>query len=204
MLDKNNMPLIGVIMEKYDTKNYPKVNLPRGYYFSPYKSGYENEWCKLQFRLEQTDSLDEANEIFQREFMSRPDEMKIRCVFVCDDKDNVIATASLWDGKHFGKTLQRVHWVAVSYEYQGKGIAKALLTKVLDIYDDLGYRNYIYLTSQTWSYKAINIYKAFGFKPYIGKKPKNYKAVNMVSDYEEKNKEAWNIITDKINLYQKK
>ena len=141
--------------------------------------------------------------------MSRPNDMQMRCVFVCDEKDNVVATASLWDGEHFGETLQRVHWVAVSAEYQGKGIAKALLTKVLDMYNDLGYKNYIYLTSQTWSYKAINIYKSFGFKPYIGVKPKNYKAVNMESgnyepwDYDVKNREAWFMIIDKINAYQK-
>ncbi|WP_459169035.1 GNAT family N-acetyltransferase, partial [Natronospora cellulosivora (SeqCode)] len=46
----------------------------------------------------------------------------------------MVATAFLWHGNHFGKEFQRVHWVAVHPDHQGKNIGKALITKVLEIY----------------------------------------------------------------------
>lgn len=88
----------------------------------------------------------------------------------------------------------RVHWVAVNEEHQNKGIAKALITKILDIYHELGYKDYIYLTTQTWSYAAINIYLGFGFKPYLGEQLP-WKSYNFV----EENKNAWALIFEKIH-----
>lgn len=199
MLDKS-IPHIGVLMEKIDTTNYPHYELPVGYNFCSYEKGFENSWSYLQFSLGQTDSLEEANKIFQKEFLSRPVDMVKRCVFVRNDKGDIIGTASVWYGNHFGKELQRVHWVAVAKEDQKKGIAKALLTKVLDIYNELGFKDYIYLTSQTWSYKALNLYLSFGFRPYLGKMPVNWRSVA----FEEENKKAWKMINAKINVYQKK
>ena len=102
----------------------------------------------------------------------------------------------------------RIHWVAVAPKYQGLGILKAMVTRLLDIYNELGYEGYIHLTSQTWSYKALNVYIKFGFKPYYGEKPANWIARNLTSgnfepwDYKEKNEEAWNMIFKKINEYQ--
>lgn len=134
-------------------------------------------------------------------------QMCERMLFIVDDRDNVIGTGCVWGGKMFGKELQRLHWIAVSPKHQGKGIAKALVSKLFDLYNELGYSGYIYLTSQTWSYKALNIYMRFGFKPYLGEKPQNWNSVNLTSgnfepwDYKEKNIEAWDMIYGKINSY---
>lgn len=49
------------------------------------------------------------------------------------------------------------------------------------MYNECGFKSCIYLTSQTWSYKAIGIYGKFGFAPYMGEKPKNWRSVNMTS-----------------------
>lgn len=229
-LDRS-LPHIGVLMEKFDTKCYPKYELPKGYHFSKYKQGFEEEWAKLQFEVEETDTLEEAKIAFNSEFLhgesmnwinrttNHPDFNNIessrffiklceRMVFIVDNKDKVVGTGCVWGGKMFGEEFQRLHWIAVSPEHQGKGIAKALVSKLLDIYNELGYNGYIHLTSQTWSYKALNIYMEFGFKPYFGEKPLNWKAVNLTSgkfepwDYKEKNIEAWNMIYEKIDLYK--
>lgn len=206
MLDKS-IPHIGVLMDKYDTLIYPKYELPAGYAFCNYQNGYEHFWSALQFSVEQTDSLEEAEEIFRNEFQSKPDDMLKRCIFIKDYEGNIVATASLWFGYHFGRELQRIHWVAVSQRHQRKGLAKALLTKLFELYNELGYSEYIYLTSQTWSYKALNIYMEFGFKPYLGKKPINWESVNLTSgkfepwDFDEKKHEAWKMILEKISTY---
>lgn len=135
--------------------------------------------------------------------------MMKRCIFVLNQNNEMVATASMWDGSMFGDIRQRFHWVAVSPKYQGLRISYALVTKMLDIYNELGYSGYIYIASQTWSYKAINIYKKFGFQPYFGEKPEKWIAANLTSkeyepwDYKEKNIEAWDMINAKIEEYSK-
>ena len=89
-------------------------------------------------------------------------------LFVRDAAGKAVATASLWNGMFLGKECQRVHWVAVSDACAGKGIAKALISRVLDLYNELGYKNFIYLLTATRYYPAIGIYRHFGFSEYRG------------------------------------
>ena len=58
----------------------------------------------------------------------------------------------------------------------------------------------IYLTSQTWSYKALNIYRQFGFKPYIGPQPSGWKP--STDDFEQETREAWDLIEKKHKAYR--
>ncbi len=197
MLDKS-IPHIGVLMVKTDTKTYPRFDLPEGYRFSGYMLGFETEWAILMYQLEQTDSLQEAVQIFQNEFLSQPQLLPKCCLFVLDSAGTVVATASLWFGEHFGEVLQRIHWVAASPNHQGKGLVKALITKLLDVYNELGCKDFIYLSTQTWSYKAINIYSKFGFTPYVGPKPVKWKGDN----FKTENEQAWKLIKEKINEYE--
>ena len=199
MIDKS-LPYIGVVMVKTDTKNYPCYELPEGYTFSGYRKGFEEQWAEIMYKVDHTDTLQQARDIFEREFMSMHELMPRQCLFVLDREGKVAATASLWHGNHFGKTYQRIHWVATCPEHQGKGLVKALMTKLLDLYNELGYKDFIYLTTQTWSYKAINIYYQFGFVPYMGEKPVNWRAEN----FEEKNILAWKVIDEKIAEYKHK
>jgi nitrogen regulatory protein PII-like uncharacterized protein len=58
----------------------------------------------------------------------------------------------------------------------------------------------IYLTTQTNSYKAVNIYMQFGFRQFAGEKPAKWKCVeNWETDIEK----AWKIINGKIDEYKK-
>lgn len=198
MLDKS-IPYFGVLMIKTDTSDYPRFELPDGFTIVGYQPGFETEWAKLMFEVDQTDTLKEAEVLFAKEFLSRPSLLPKQCLFVLSKTGEIVAAASLWHGEHFGKTFQRIHFVATKPEYQGKGLIKALLTRLLDLYNEMGFRNFIYLTSQTWSYKAINLYSKFGFKPYKAEKPLNWKP----DTFEETNQLAWNIIERKINEYKK-
>ncbi len=231
-LDRS-IPHIGVIMEKTDTSQYPKYPLPDGFLFSSYKAEVENQWAKLQYEVGHTDSLEEAEAVFQREFIDNtktdwfrkhtgevendrisrsPNHQALleKMVFVLDKGGNMAGTGAVWDGDVFGEVYQRLHWIAVAPQYQGRGIAKAIVSKLLDIYNQLGFSGYIYLTSQTWSYRALNIYFKFGFRPYMGEKPRNWVSANLTSgnyepwDFSEKNIEAWNMINEKIHQYRMK
>lgn len=229
-LDKS-IQHIGVLMEKFDTSIYPIYQLPLGYKFISYQKGIEKEWAKLQFATGQVDTILEAETAFQKEFLNGKNmnwnkkeyvplltnerksspfykEIHKKMVFIIDSKGELVATGCIWNGSIFGDDRIRLHWIAVSPNHQGKGLAKALVTRLLELYNEFDYSGYLYLTSQTWSYRALNIYMKFGFKPYFGEKPKNWLAVNLTSgnfepwNYEEKNKEAWEIIYNKISLYE--
>ena len=196
ILDKT-IPYFGVLMTKKNLDSYPRCALPEGFTLSGYKPGFEEAWARLMFELGQTDSSQEARDIFRKEFLSEPALLQTRCLFLLDAKNALAATASLWHGNHFGRELLRIHWVACAGEYQGRGLAKALLTALLDIARALNYRDTLYLTSQTWSYKALHLYARFGFEPYLGPKPANWKS--QTGDFAEETQEAWNLIQAKIN-----
>ncbi len=197
MLDKS-LPFFGVLMTKTDTQSYPRFGLPDGFSIAGYRPGFEADWANLQYITDQTDTLGEAADIFKMEFLSRPELLSERCLFVLNPEGKPVATASLWPGEHFGKTRQRIHWVSALPEYQGKGLVKALLSGLLELYNALGCGDFIYLTTQTWSCKAINLYEKFGFEPYKGKKPDNWSCEN----FEERNQRAWRLIDDKLAEYR--
>lgn len=198
MLDKS-VSYCGVLMVKTDTESYPRFSLPEGYTITGYRPGLEEEWARMQFRLEQTDTMDAARELFQRQFMTFPERLPQRCLFVLDSEGQVAATASLWHGEHFGTEQQRIHWVAANPDHQGKGLIKALLTEIMDLYNRLGYQDFLYLVTQTWSYKAIHLYEKFGFQPYKAAKPVNWKS----DDFAVENRRAWDIIEEKIAGYKR-
>jgi GNAT superfamily N-acetyltransferase len=199
MLDKS-IPYFGVLMIKDNPAEYPEYYLPPNYTFCMYKKGDEVFWAELKVLVGEFNNKSEAMESFRKEFMGKPKELAKRCIFVKSIDGEIVATSSLWSGNHFGANpMQRIHWVSVSPKHQGKGVAKALITKTLALCHELGSTDTIYLTTQTWSYKAINMYLSFGFKPYKGEKPVNL--VYKGKDFASKNREAWDLIQKKIFNY---
>ena len=82
-------------------------------------------------------------------------------VFVLKENNEVIGYYDVW----LSLEDADIGSIAVKKEYQGKGLAKPLITYVLHIMKDLGYTN-AKLSTQTNSWLAIKIYLDFGFKPY--------------------------------------
>lgn len=197
-MEYNKFRDIKVLMEKNNPSEYPKFDLPEGFSLVKYKDGYEKDWAKIQTDLEQFESIDEALKCFKDTFLDVTDDVYKKCFFIQNKDGKNIATASIWNGNHFGKTLQRIHWVAVSKEYQGLGLAKSLVSAALDVFNELGFKDYIYLTSQVSSYKALNIYSKFGFIPYTDKMPINWDMDE--KEFEKETKYAWK----QINLLSKK
>lgn len=167
--------------------------------------GYEDHlkqiWCQMQVDLCQFDSLEEAEEYFAEEFEKYSNELAHKMLFALDKETGlIVGTATLWTGKHFGKILPRLHWIAVCEEYQGQGIAKLLVNELIETYKAGEKGEFIYLTSQTWSYKAINLYSKFGFLPYLGEKPQKWSGTKEEFDMEKR--EAWKIINEKIEEHE--
>lgn len=192
-----------LIMTKCDTKIYPKYVLPEGYYFKMYSKGDEKYWVDIEMSVSQFDKQEDGLVMFNCEFVKNHDlPLDKRIVFVFDCNGNCVATGALWNGLFNGKIEQRLHWIAVDESCKGKGIAKALVTKLLDIYNELGYNGFLYLITETWCYSAVNIYDKFGFKPYVANNP----VVELgLSDKEfiEKTKIGWEKVNEKLKLYNK-
>ncbi|MBR5439874.1 MAG: GNAT family N-acetyltransferase [Clostridia bacterium] len=202
MIDKSVEDL-NLILCKTDTKNYPRCDLPEGYSFTFYKKGDEYKWAQLEVELGQFKELEKAVEAFRNDFLVNQNlKPEDRTVFVVDPNGEYVATLSLWDGTFLGEYHQRLHWMAVSDKCAGKGIAKALMTRLLDLYNELGYKDFIFLGTETWYYPAISIYRKFGFIEYTGKTS----VVQGLSDEEFKvyNERAIKIVNEKLEEYKKR
>jgi ribosomal protein S18 acetylase RimI-like enzyme len=104
---------------------------------------------------------------FQEEFGPYIDEMSRRCIFIENENGEAVGTTTAWYGdlKGDGNLSGRIHWVGITPEYQGKKLSKPLLSEAMHILAD--YHDKAYLTSQTTSYQAVNMYLNYGFEPYM-------------------------------------
>ena len=170
MIDKS-IEKYPLTLVKTDTKNFPRYELPEGYSFAFYQEGDEAKWAAIECSIGQFESIEKGIESFGRQFLIGHDiSPEQRILFVVDGEGEYVATAALWNGDLLGEKHQRIHWVAVSDKCAGKGIAKALLSRLMELYNSLGYEGFIYLVTATWYYPAIGIYKKFGFEVYRGEK----------------------------------
>lgn len=202
MLDKT-LDYVPLLMTKTDTENYPRYTLPEGYRFRFYAAGDEKAWAALECSVGQFETEEAALACFSREFLEnqslRPEE---RMLFVLDPAGKAVATAALWDGDFLGRIEQRLHWVAVSDECAGKGIAKAMLTRLLDLYNALYEGGFLYLRTGTWNYPAIGIYKKLGFMPYLGTRSP-FKDLSD-EDFAKRNAAGWAAVEQKHAQYMKR
>lgn len=199
MLDKN-VKYYGVMMVQ-NQRIYPMYMLPKGYTFNDYKLGDEEDWAIIETAVGEFENHSEGKAYFLKTFGQEINETIRRCLFVCDKHQNKIATASAWFGKFEGEIHPRIHWVAVHPEHRGKGIGKALISELLKRYSELGEDDSVYLTTQTWSYTAINIYKKFNFIPYNDNRKGIIKGSS--DDFKTDFDAAWAIIDDKLATYKK-
>jgi len=203
MLDKS-LTLRYLIMTKTDTDAFPKFDLPEGYTFKMYEKGDENLWADIEISVGQFSNREDAIRMFNCEFVDGHNlALNERIVFVLDKGKKAVATGALWNGLFNGKTEQRLHWIAVDDSCKGKGIAKALVSKLLTLYGDLGYQGFIYLITETWCYSAVNIYTKFGFKPYLTNNPVP-DFVLSDEDFVKDTSQGWKQVESKINEYRNK
>ncbi|MDY0393610.1 GNAT family N-acetyltransferase [Virgibacillus halophilus] len=149
-----------------------------------FEIGDEKNWARVETSVDEFKNEKAALEHFQQEFGSYINDMVNRCIFIEKEEGEVLGTATAWYGdlNGDGKTAGRIHWVGISPQYQGKKLSKPLLSAAMNILSD--YHTEAYLTSQTTSYQAVNMYLNFGFEPYINEK----------SDHE-----AWTLLEGVLN-----
>lgn len=162
MTEDAGNPICMVRVGLRDTPDYP---LPEGYRIRKARAGDDNVWIALH---EVADIYQKVTETtFHEEFGYDWPGFLDRGFFLDDPQGQTIGTATAWyDDEFGGGGFGRVHWVAIVPEFQGKGLAKPLIGKVLNrLHQD---HSAAFLTTSTARIPAINLYLQFGFVPLIG------------------------------------
>lgn len=163
MLDKS-IPHKNILMKRPKGTPIPEFELPPGFSFHHYEPGNEADWCRIETSVGEFENEEKAWEYFKGEFAPYPEELKRRMIFVRDASGELIATSSAWWNDKGDRRVPILHWVAVAPSAQGKGIGKAVVTEGIKRMVALEGDADMYLSTQTWSYKAINIYRRAGFE----------------------------------------
>ncbi|WP_246066802.1 GNAT family N-acetyltransferase [Paenibacillus koleovorans] len=154
-------------MVREGLESIPEAALPAGYSFRLYREGDESHWADIETLASEFPEREAALTRFRQEFCPYLDEMKRRCLFVVSPVGRYVGTTTAWYGDTLGDGVQgRIHWVAVIPEEQGSKLAKPLLSEALRVMAALGHER-AYLTTQTTSWKAVNMYLQYGFKPHV-------------------------------------
>ena len=161
MLDRS-IPYYNLIL-KCDKICTTSVSLPEGYSFKMYDVGDEKHWAKLENKIGDFSSIEEAEMYFKTNYCNQIDELKNRCVFVVDTHGDIVGSCIAWHDSKDNDTVASLHWLVVSSEHQGKHIGVALCQKVMQIFNEHD-ETPVYIHTQPWSYKAILLYIKLGFK----------------------------------------
>ena len=122
-------------------------------------------------------NFEQGVEIWQQYYDKVEPLLHDRMLFIINSAGEKVATATAYptDEPGFGQ----VHWVAVKREEQGKGLARPLIAKVLEVLAGHGSQR-AFLHTQTVTWVAVRLYQQFGFRP--------------TSESAEKHAEGWRII----------
>ncbi len=92
---------------------------------------------------------------YQRLYAPREDAFFRQCTFVCNSRDEPVATGFIW--RAYG-AIDTLAWLRTLPAYEGRGIGRALIGSLLQ-----GAQYPVYLHTQPTSARAIKLYSDFGF-----------------------------------------
>lgn len=158
------MKRIRLTMVNENLRNCPIAPLPPGFRFRYFTDDDEEAWIKILTQAGEFPTVAMAQERFQNEFSSSFQRLQERAFFVETEQGKPVGTAMGWYNPAFRDgNYGRLHWVAIMPPYQGKGLARPLVTKALQIMKKEHTK--AYLTTRPRSYKGIRLYLDYGFKP---------------------------------------
>ena len=163
MLDKS-LPYYSIIMKRPGGAPIPDYPLPEGFSYVMYEPGDELPWAEIETSVKEFDHVEDALAYFKKRFMPYPDELARRCMFIEDRAGDKIATLTTWWSYTGVRRDPWLHWIALKPEYQGQGLGKALVSRGMQMMVEIEGDRDVYLSTQTWSYKAVGLYKKVGFE----------------------------------------
>ncbi|MCG3178807.1 MAG: Mycothiol acetyltransferase [Phycisphaerae bacterium] len=158
---------ISIRMLRPHLRDLPDFPLPEGFALRLYRPGDVQSWLAIHHLAEFLIPREQMNqELFDKQFGYDLAAMESRCFFlVCPDGRDVGTATAWYDDDFFGRSIGRVHWVAIVPEFQGRGLAKPLMAAVLRRLAESHGR--AYLSTNSPRIPAIRLYMDLGFAPWI-------------------------------------
>ncbi len=151
-----------VIMLRQNMDSIPRINLPDGFSSRGMTRDDVRNWTEIWRSLEPSGRI--GDDLFFNEFGKDWDEIGRRCFLIEDTAGSCVGTISAWyDSSFKGGEWGRIHWVAVRKEFQGRGLAKPMLSLAMEKLASRHCR--CYLVTHAHRIPAISLYLKFGFVP---------------------------------------
>lgn len=159
------MKYIPLAMIRDHMDHIPVVPCPAGYAIRTFATGDEPRWAQIETLAGEFPDQQHALQRFAEDFGPFLSEMEERGFILENERGDAIGTATAWYGPFAGEERGRVSWVGIVPAYQGRKLSRPLLSAVMTRLA----RDHptAYLTTQTTSYRAINLYLSYGFVPYL-------------------------------------
>jgi predicted GNAT family acetyltransferase len=143
----------------------PNYCFPDCYRMRWYQSGDVETWVRVLSASERYDTITRDLCI---EFFGADEAMLAQRVgFLVNPAGQEIGTATAWvDSKWQARIVGRVNFVAIVPVWQGKGLAKPMMSAVCQRLLQQG-QTEAYLYTSSARVPAINLYRSFGFDPVI-------------------------------------
>ena len=161
----NTIKYYELLMKYDDISDFKNYELPEGFHYEFYKPGDEEEWVMIHIESGEFTSIEKGLKYFHDFYDSFIEELPQRCVFIVDNATGEkvgTATISLLKELEHGYN-GAVDWVAIKKKYQGRKLAKPLISKFMNIARDLGHERII-LHTQTNTWLAAKLYLDYGFE----------------------------------------
>lgn len=156
-------------MRRLNMDSLPSHPLPPGYSLELYRDDTSDKqtWAEIAMAAGEFKSVQEGLDMFDKFYGENKSEKPLseRIYFLINADGKYIGTASAGTYEIDGEEYGTLEWVSIIPEYQGRKLAKPMVSAVLHKIAE--YSNKCYLGSQTTSWRALNMYADFGFKPFI-------------------------------------
>ncbi len=172
--------MVAMFRPNIDNLPAPSI-LGDGFRIRWFREGDENTWAQIECLAGEFTSEMAAREQFLSDFPD-PDMLRGRCLFVENNTGEAVGTATAMSGQLANRKMGRLGWVAVSPYYQGRGLGKWIVALALQ--GIAKEHREIFLTTQTTSVAAVNIYLKYGFVPH---------------SYGPDDEEAWMLLSNALN-----
>lgn len=153
-----------LVLKSSSLENLPSFSLPKGYRYVYYREGDKKEWIAIETSAREFVLPMDGEAAWEKYYAGKEKELEERMFFVETLDGEKVATATAFYEPRDLSGAGWLHWVAVKREYQGQGIAKALISHTLQRLKELGYPS-IKIPTQTNTWVAARMYLDFGFRP---------------------------------------
>jgi len=161
----NTIKYFELLMSYEDTSKTIRYDLPDGFHWEFYKKGDELEWVDIHLSSREFTSVEKGLKYFHKFYDSFIQELDKRCIFIVEDstgKKVGTVTISLLAEPEFGYK-GACDWLAIRRDYQGYNLSKPLISRMVELANELGHEKII-LHTQTTTWLAAKLYLDYGFE----------------------------------------